>query len=78
MTKEQQIIDKFGKNSTGNGPFAEDDLSFKEVTLSDGSSASEFYTYKGKVCILDNMGRDVYFTDYSETDQNTLFESIMK
>ena len=76
--KEKQIVDKFGKNSTGNSEVANPNLTFDEVTLSDGSCACEFYTFDEEVYILDDMQRDIPFIDYSEEDQELLFKSIMK
>ncbi|HOB25699.1 MAG TPA: hypothetical protein PKG93_00930 [Bacilli bacterium] len=49
---KEDILKKFGTNSTGTGEFANDDLVFPQVKLSDGSKSWSFYTYKGDICIL--------------------------
>lgn len=72
-----EIINKYGKNTTGNGKVAKPDIEFNEVILSDGSKAWSFYTYKGDICILDNQGRDILFDEYPIEDQKKLFKSIM-
>ena len=74
----KDIVSKVGSNSTGSGKTANEDIEFPEVTLSDGSKSFSFYTYKGDVCILDDQGMDVDFTEYSIEDQNLLYNSIMK
>lgn len=75
---KKQILDKVGHNTTGSGKFANDDIEFSEVTLSDGSKTSSFYTYKGQICILDDQGMDVDFDDYSLNDQKLIYNAIMR
>jgi len=75
---QEEIIKIVGKNSTGSGKVANDDIEFSyTVSLSDGSEACSFYTYKGKVCILDNQGMDNDFEDYPIKDQQLIYNSIM-
>lgn len=79
MSMEEQIVQKLGKNSTGNpGQIANPDIQFEEVELSDGSTVSSCYTYIGTVCIIDDIGLDNDFEDYSEEDQKLIYDAIMK
>ncbi len=79
MTKKMinDIVGKFGSNTTGTGKVANPDIEFTQVNLSDGSSAWSFYTYKGSVCILDDQGMDISFDEYSIEDQKLLYNSII-
>ena len=74
---KEDIIKKFGSNSTGDGKVANPDIQFPQVTLSDGSTSWSFYTYQGDVCTLDNYGCDTTFEDYPKEDQALLYNSIM-
>ena len=74
---KEDILKKFGTNSTGTGEYANDDIQFPEVELSDGSKSWSFYTYNGDVAILDDQGMDNDFDDYSIEDQTLLYNSIM-
>lgn len=74
----QDIITKFGPNTTGTGKVANEDINFQEVKLSDGSKSWSFYTYKGDICILDDQGMDVDFINYTIEDQKNLYNSIIK
>lgn len=74
---KEDILKKFGTNSTGTGEYANDDLVFPQVKLSDGSKSWSFYTYKGDICILDDRGMDNDFDDYSIEDQTLLYNVMM-
>lgn len=74
---KEEIIKKFGRNTTGSGKTAKPDIEFPEVTLSDGTKTFSFYTYKGSICILDDQGMDIDFDEYSTKDQKLLYNAIM-
>lgn len=74
---QEEIVKRVGKNTTGSGKVANDDLEFSPVKLSDGSEVYSFYTYKGKVCVLDDQGMDNDFEDYSQKDQKLIYDSII-
>ena len=70
---EQDIIAKIGDNKT------------REKAFSDGIFIDEpkrnelvgFYTYRGEACILDGLGMDVSFSEYSEKTQAIIHAAIM-
>ena len=74
---KEDILKKFGTNSTGTGEYTNDDIKFTDVELSDGSKSWSFYTYNGDIAILDDQGMDNDFDDYSIEDQTLLYNSIM-
>jgi hypothetical protein len=54
------------------------EISFEDTLLSDGTTVFSFYIYKKKIYVLDNEGMDNPFDDYSEEDQTTIYNTIMK
>ena len=78
MNKEQEIIKKFGKNSTGNGKTVKPNIKFDLVELVENYKISEFYTYRNRVYIIDNKVFDIPFSAYNEEQQELIFKSIMK
>jgi hypothetical protein len=67
---KESIITKFGSNHKGR--------SFPDVTLSDGTIAWSFYTFRKNVYIMDNVGMDNNFDDYPEEDQTLLYNRILE
>lgn len=74
---KEEILKKFGTNSTGTDEWANDDIEFPEVELSDGSRCCSFYTHGGSINILDDQGMDNDFEEYSIEDQTLLYNAIM-
>lgn len=67
---ESEIIKKIGDNQT--------DLSM--VFFVDEPKTNEllgFYTYEGRVYILDGLGMDVPFSDYSQKNKEIIYNAIM-
>ena len=54
------------------------EIAFEDTLLSDGTTVFSFYIYKKKIYVLDNEGMDNPFDDYSEEDQTTIYNTIMK
>lgn len=70
---EKEILDKIGKNKTN------------EKTFNDGVFIDEpehnqllgFYTYRGQVFILDGLGMDVNFSEYTENTKKIIHSNII-
>lgn len=66
---EQELIKKIGDNKT-------DEKEFNDGVITSEGELLGFYTYKNEVCILDSMGMDVVFTEYSDEDQKIIYDAI--
>lgn len=70
---ESDIIAKIGRNKTNEKSFIGnifiDEPSYNQII--------GFYTYRGEVCILDGLGMDVTFSNYSEKNQTIIHVAIM-
>jgi tRNA pseudouridine-54 N-methylase len=70
---ESKIIKKIGDNQT-------DEMTFNNGIFVDEPNKNEllgFYTYEGEVYILDGLGMDVPFSDYSQKNKETIYKAIM-
>ena len=70
---EAEIITKIGRNKPNS-------KTFNDGIFIDDPKSNEilgFYTYKGEVYILDGLGMDVPFSDYSEKNQTIIHSAIM-
>ena len=70
---EKEILDKIGNNKTN------------EKTFNDGVFIDEpepnqllgFYTYRGRVCILDGLGMDANFSEFTEDTKKIIHGNII-
>lgn len=70
---ESEIIKKIGDNQT-------DELTFINGFFVDEPKTNELlglYTYEGRVYILDGLGMDVPFSDYSQKNKEIIYNAIM-
>jgi len=72
---EKEIIAKIGANKTREYQF-NTELNLVEK---DGlqTRTFSFYTYRGQVCILDDQGMDVNFSEYKLKSQKLIHSEIM-
>lgn len=75
MELEKEIIDKIGANKTREYSFD----SLIDLVDKDGekSRGYNFYTYRSQVCILDDQGMDVDFSNYELRSQKRIHREIM-
>lgn len=70
---EKEILDKIGKNTTN-------EKTFNDGVFIDEPEKNEllgFYTYKGEVCILDGLGMDICFSEYTEKTKKIIHSNIL-
>lgn len=78
MNFKEEIIKRFGRNSTGKKNIANKDIILNKPVLSDNTIALSLYTYKGEIYIINHLYMDMDFSDYNIKDQELIFNSIMK
>lgn len=69
---EAEILDKRGKTNLEEVCI---DVSIDEPETNEVLS---FYTYHGQVCILDGLGMDVYFSNYTPETRKIIYDAIMQ
>lgn len=70
---EKEILDKIGNNKTN-------EKTFNYGVFIDEPERNEllgFYTYRGQVCILDGLGMDVNFSEYTEETRKIIHGNII-
>ena len=72
---EKEIISKVGNNKTREYQLKNE----LDLVEKDGlqTKTFSFYTYRGQVCILDNQGMDVNFSEYKLKSQKLIHKEIM-
>ena len=72
---EKEIIEKIGSNKTKEYQLKNE----LNLVQKDGlqTKTFSFYTYRGEVCILDNQGMDVNFSEYKLKSQKLIHSEIM-
>jgi hypothetical protein len=68
--QEKELIAKLGRNKTT-------EKTFNNGIFVDGIELLGFYTYRGEVCILDSIGLDNDFKEYSDENKIIIYNAIM-
>ena len=68
---EKEILDMIGDNKTN-------EKTFNDGVFIDGDTQLlGFYTYRGQVCILDDMGNDTFFSEYPDKIKSIIHQNII-
>lgn len=70
---EKEILDKIGRNKTNEKTFNNSIF----INEPEHNELLGFYTYRGQVCILDGLGMDVNFSEYTEETRKIIHDNII-